>query len=97
MKKLVFLFISAFLSLGVMAQTAVEKNQADLNKDVKKVRTERKQRNHSIKHGHFKSASAKQKEINMDRKDMNADKKELKIEGVKNPVDKAKDKVPPQK
>jgi hypothetical protein len=90
MKKLFFLLMATMLSAGVMAQTAVQKNQKDIKKDVAKVRTERRERNRMLTHAQLRKAAQKQKEINIDRKDMNADKKELKIQGVKHPVDDAK-------
>jgi len=95
MKKLFILCIGAMLSVGAMAQTAVDKNKADIKQDANKVKHERAQRNKMITHGKLKKASVKQKEVNMDRKDMNADKKELKIQGVKHPVADAKHPVPP--
>jgi len=90
MKKLMFILIAAVLSVGAMAQSAVEKNQKDIKKDAREVRAERRQRNRLIMHGKFRKASREQKEVNIDRKGMNADKKELKIQGVKDPVKDAK-------
>jgi hypothetical protein len=90
MKKLFVFLCTVLLSYGAFAQTAVQKNQADIRRDAEKVRNERRERNRMLLHAKLRRAGVKQKEVNMDRKDMNADKKELKIQGVKHPVEDAK-------
>jgi hypothetical protein len=95
MKKVLVLLVGSVTALSAMSQTTPPKKVAekDLRTEVKAIKDERAERNINLAHGNFKAAKHDQKEIKKRRKRIHANKKFLKNEGVKEPVQKAKDEV----